>query len=79
MICKTTILEEHHGEEIIVDNERADTLVSRGYATYLEDIVEKNVVVERAIEDEDENPIVEKAVKKTVAKKPKTIKVNAKK
>lgn len=54
------------GEEIKASDDRAKDLVNKGFAVLLEDIVEKNVVVEEAVKEVKK----EKAVKeKKVAKK----------
>lgn len=54
------------GEEFEASDERANDLISKRFAVLLEDIIEKNVVVEEAVKEVKK----EKAVKeKKVAKK----------
>lgn len=60
------------GEEFVEENERAEDLIKRGFATLVEDIIEKKVKVEQAVKEvKKEKAVKEKAVKE--------VKKNAKK
>ena len=53
------------GDEIIVDDERANVLITHGYAKLVETIVEKKEAVEKAVkETKKEKAVKEKATKK---------------
>ncbi len=57
------------GDEFVEENERAEDLIKRGFATLVEDIIEKKVEVEQAVKEvKKEKAIKEKAVKKNAKK-----------
>ena len=57
------------GDEFVEENERAKDLIDRGFATLVEDIIEKKVNVEQAVKEvKKEKAIKEKAVKKNAKK-----------
>lgn len=60
------------GEELVEDEERAKDLVARGFATMIEEVIEKPQPVEQAVKEVKK----EKAVKETAKK---VVKKNAKK
>lgn len=67
------------GDELIVDDARADVLISHGYAKLVETIIEKKEPIEKAVkETKKEKAVKEKATKKVEPEK-KATKKNAKK
>lgn len=57
------------GDEIVEENERAELLIKREFASLVEDIIEKKIEVEQAIKEaKKEEAVKEKAVKKNAKK-----------
>lgn len=57
------------GEEFIAEDERAEDLIKRGFATLVEEIKQKEVAVETAVKEiKKEKAVKEKAVKKNAKK-----------